>query len=659
MKKNIRNFCIIAHIDHGKSTLSDRMLEVTWTIRKSEKTQVLDKMELEQERWITIKLTPVRMDWKDHQFNLIDTPGHVDFQYEVSRSLASVEGAILIVDASQWIQAQTLSTLYQAMEQDLQIIPVLNKIDLPAANPEKVANEIEQLIWIPKEEVLAVSGKTWEWVEKLLDAVIDRIPCPENESFIEENGTEIQLDWVTRALIFDSIYDPYKWVVSYVKVVNWEIKIWDRLALPHTENDIAATEVWFFSPDYSKSKFLKEWEIWYIVTGEKSVREVSIGDTLVSWVRYKEFDEIKKYAIPWFKGVIPFVYAGLYPIETTEYDKLKDSLEKLSMNDSAIVYTMEDSKALWLWFRCGFLGMLHMDIIKERLSREFDIETIFTTPTVAYLVRAKTKSLDIIKSWSATQILIKTWYWKTVLELEDELSFLDFEDLSTDQILDKYSHILDWWVLVNSGADMIAQWECDEIFEPIAEVEIVGPTEFTGEIMGLCQDYRWEIRNMESLDQTRTVWKYRLPMGEIIVDFYDKLKSITKWYATMNYEFKEYKAWDLVKLDIFVNGDVIEALSWIVHKDKSYYMWREIVKKLKELIPKHMFAVPIQAWVWNKMIARETISAMRKDVIAKCYGWDISRKKKLLKKQKEGKKKMKSIGKVNVPGDVFIKMVGR
>lgn len=653
MKKNIRNFCIIAHIDHWKSTLSDRMLEITQTIRKSEKTQVLDKMELEQERWITIKLTPVRMNWKNYQFNLIDTPGHVDFQYEVSRSLASVEGAILLVDASQWIQAQTLSTLYQAMEQDLQIIPVLNKIDLPAANPEKVANEIEQLIWIPKEEVLAVSGKTWEWVEELLDVVIDRIPAPDDVECESENKN------ISRALIFDSVYDPYKWVVSYIKMVNGNIKTWEKLALPHTENEIVATEVGFFAPDYVKNKQLNEWEIGYIVTWEKSVREVSIWDTLLWNIKFKDFEEIKKYAIPGFKWVVPFVYAWLYPIETTEYDKLKDSLEKLSMNDSAIEYTMEDSKALWLGFRCGFLWMLHMDIIKERLSREYNIETIFTTPTVAYLVKAKNKSLDIIKSGSTTQVLIKTWYWKTVLELEGELSFLDFENLSTDQILDKYSEILNWWILVNSGAEMIAQWECEQIFEPIAEVEIVWPSEFTGEIMGLCQEYRWEIRNMENLDQTRTVWKYNLPMWEIIVDFYDKLKSITKWYATMNYEFKEYKQWDLVKLDIFVNWDVIEALSWIVHKEKSYYMWREIVKKLKDLIPRHMFAVPIQAWVWNKMIARETIPAMRKDVIAKCYWWDVSRKKKLLKKQKEWKKKMKSIWKVNVPGDVFIKMVWR
>jgi len=665
----IRNFCIIAHIDHWKSTLADRMLEMTGTIRKSDKNQVLDRMDLEQERWITIKLTPARMRWKWYEFNLIDTPGHVDFQYEVSRSLASVEWAILLVDASQWIQAQTLSTLYQAIDQNLEIIPVLNKIDLPAANPERVAQEIENLVWIDKSEIIAVSGKTGQNVEQVLDIIIEKIKDP--NTFKKENKKKFQnpefwalnSETINRALIFDSVYDTYKWVVSYVKVVDWEIKPWTKIYLANSKNIITPTEVGYFSPDYSKDDSLKEWQIWYIVTWEKSVRDAQIWDTLLSWISKDKLEDtvfLKSLAIPWFRKSKPFVYAWVYPIDTTEYDKLKDSLEKLSLNDSSIEYTMEDSKALWLGFRCGFLWMLHMDIIKERLHREFNVETIFTTPTVVYLVKSRNLSLEKIKSWANITELVKTWYYKhIIMSSSREFTTEGHKNLSTWELIEKYSEELKPRMIVKAGSDILEQGIIEEIYEPISEVEIVWPQEFAWEIMNLCQNYRWEMRNMEHLDETRVVWKYLMPMGEIIIDFYDKLKSATKGFATMNYEFQKYRQSDLVKLDIFLNNEKIEALSMIIHKDNSYYQWREIVKKLKELIPRHMFVIPVQAGIWNKMIARENIPAMRKDVIAKCYGWDVSRKRKLLQKQKEWKKKMKAMWSVNVPGDVFIKMVAK
>ncbi|HRX64112.1 MAG TPA: GTP-binding protein, partial [Candidatus Absconditabacterales bacterium] len=653
----------------GKSTLADRMLEMTGTIRKSDKNQVLDRMDLEQERGITIKLTPARMRWKGYEFNLIDTPGHVDFQYEVSRSLASVEGAILLVDASQGIQAQTLSTLYQAIDQNLEIIPVLNKIDLPAANPERVAQEIENLVGIDKSEIIAVSGKTGQNVEQVLDIIIEKIKDP--NTFKKENKKKFQnpefgalnSETINRALIFDSVYDTYKGVVSYVKVVDGEIKPGTKIYLANSKNIITPTEVGYFSPDYSKDDSLKEGQIGYIVTGEKSVRDAQIGDTLLSGISKDKLEDtvfLKSLAIPGFRKSKPFVYAGVYPIDTTEYDKLKDSLEKLSLNDSSIEYTMEDSKALGLGFRCGFLGMLHMDIIKERLHREFNVETIFTTPTVVYLVKSRNLSLEKIKSGANITELVKTGYYKhIIMSSSREFTTEGHKNLSTGELIEKYSEELKPRMIVKAGSDILEQGIIEEIYEPISEVEIVGPQEFAGEIMNLCQNYRGEMRNMEHLDETRVVWKYLMPMGEIIIDFYDKLKSATKGFATMNYEFQKYRQSDLVKLDIFLNNEKIEALSMIIHKDNSYYQGREIVKKLKELIPRHMFVIPVQAGIGNKMIARENIPAMRKDVIAKCYGGDVSRKRKLLQKQKEGKKKMKAMGSVNVPGDVFIKMVAK
>lgn len=659
---NIRNFCIIAHIDHWKSTLADRMLEVTWAIRKLDHNQVLDRMDIEQERWITIKLTPARMQWKWYEFNLIDTPGHVDFQYEVSRSLAAVEGAILLVDASQWIQAQTLSVLYQAIDQNLVIIPVLNKIDLPAANPERVAKELENLIWIDAWEIIKVSWKTWENVDQVLDAIIERIQDPKDfkiwhpkKYWTLDNEKQESSPNLTRALIFDSVYDQYKWVLAYVKIINGEMKAWNTLHLVHSENIITPTEVGYFTPEYKSDKILKEGQIWYIVTWEKSVREVQIWDTIVTNDTLKEWISKRSCIIPGFKKVKPFVYAGVYPIDSTDYDKLKDSLDKLSLNDSAIEYDLEDSKALGFWFRCGFLGMLHMDIIKERLIREYGMDTIFTIPTVVYLVRSKNLSIDTIKLGNNVQSLIKTWLWKQIVtdkEKYNEAEFINW--IPTELQLE-----LKPWLVVKSGADMVEQWLIEDILEPIATVEIVWPQEFAWNVMQLCQEYRWKLKHMDYIDTTRVVRYYELPMGEIIIDFYDRLKSATKWYATMNYEFKNYQEADLVKLDIFINNEKVEALSWVVHKDNAYGKGRDAVERLKELIPRHMFSVPIQAGIWTKMIARETISAMKKDVLAKCYGWDVSRKRKLLEKQKEWKKRMKSIWNVNVPSDVFIKMVAR
>lgn len=663
---DIRNFCIIAHIDHGKSTLADRMLEITKTIHKTDHAQMLDTMELEQERGITIKMTPARMHWKDHEFNLIDTPGHADFQYEVSRSLSAVEGVILLVDASQGIQAQTLSTLYMAMEQWLEIIPVLNKIDLPAADPERVAQEIENTIGLDASEILKISAKTGEWVEAVLDAIINRIPAP-----VEE----ITKGLSTKALIFDSVYDKYKGVVNYIKVTEGSIKAWDTLYLAHSQTTIVVPEVGFVNPQYQKDKKLSAGQIGYVVTGLRGVRDAKIGDTIIGIARGEDnpfdinvlkrgvYDQLLPHTIAGFDKATPFVFAWVYPIDSSDYDTMKESFEKLILNDSAVEYQHETSSALWFGFRCGFLWMLHMDIIKERLSREFGMETIFTTPTVIYLVKAKSFNIPEIKNGSNIMELVKSGLFVHILSnFTWKISPEDQKYIAThtdDEIATKYQKILHPWVVVRSWADMIPKWAIDTMYEPMAEVEIVWPQEYAGAIMTLTQDYRGKLVSMEYLDETRVVWKYIMPMGEIIIDFNDKLKSSTKGFGTMNYEFKKYQASKLVKLDIFINGDAVEAFSLILHQDKAYGVGKEITEKLKKLIPKHMFPIPIQAGIGTKMIARETIPAMRKDVIAKCYGGDISRKKKLLKKQKEGKKRMKAMGNVNVPGDVFIKMVQR
>ena len=596
------------------------------------------------------------MQYKKYEFNLIDTPGHVDFQYEVSRSLAAVEGVVLLVDASQGIQAQTLSTLYMAIDQNLEIIPILNKIDLPAANPERVAQEIENIIGIDKDQIIKISAKTWENVDLVLDAIIDRIQDPisfkkNNQKKFRSNSEHNSLTnnqmtnpWLSRALIFDSVYDPYKGILSYIKIIEGNFKANQEVQLIHSDKIIKPTEVGYFDPEYATDKYLSEGQIGYIVTWEKSVRDAQIWDTIINWIKTKETSELQPYVIPWFKTAKPYVYAGVYPIETSDYDKLKESLQKLSLNDSAIEYDLEDSKALWFGFRCGFLGMLHMDIIKERLSREYNIETIFTIPTVVYLIKAKNLSIDAIKSG------------KNVKDIKE--ANLD-QYIPLDENKPHNNISLKPRISVKSWSDMIEQGNIETILEPIAEVEIVWPQEFAWNIMALCQEHRGEMSNMEYLDETRVVRHYQIPLAEIIIDFYDKLKSSTKWYATMNYEFKEYRPADLVKLDIFINNELMEALSWIVHKDKSYQQGREIVKKLKKLIPRHLFSVPIQAWISSKMIARETIGAVKKDVIAKCYWWDISRKRKLLEKQKEWKKKMKALWSVSVPSDIFIKLVTR
>jgi len=639
----IRNFCIIAHIDHGKSTLADRMLELTAVVKKVSNAQMLDTMDIEQERGITIKLTPARMVRKGIELNLIDTPWHVDFQYEVSRSLAAVEGAVLLVDASQGIQAQTLSTLYAAMEHNLTIIPVLNKIDLPAANPERVADEIENLLGIDRSDIIQISAKTGMNVDQVLDAIIARIPAP-----------TIDPTQGHKALIFDSVYDPYRGVMVYVKVVSGSFSKGVPCQLIHSDTDMSPTEVGALTPGYLPTQTLSAGQIGYIVTGKKSVRDAQIGDTIVTWLPPKlAWSERLTYAISGFKKVKPFVYAWVYPVETNEYDKLADAFGKLVLNDSAVDCSPENSGALGLGFRCGFLGMLHMDIIKERLAREYCVETVFTTPTVPYIVKIKETSWRMLQGSDNLAKLWDSGLWREVDRLCGRESKLWTKDSFLTQPGDTYA----LWTVVTSGADMMDKAHIEAVYEPMTEAEIVAPSEYTGAIMALCQDHRASLKAMEHIDQTRVIWRYAFPLGELIIDFYDKLKSATKGYATMNYEAKHYTDSNLVKLDILINGDVVEAFSMIVHADKAYSVGKDLVERLKVLIPRHLFAIPVQAASGTKIIARETIPAIRKDVLSKCYGWDVSRKRKLLEKQKEGKKKMKAMGNVNVPSDIFLKMV--
>jgi len=627
-------------------------------------------MDLEQERWITIKLTPVRMQWKGYELNLIDTPGHVDFQYEVSRSLAAVEWVILLVDASQGIQAQTLSTLYQALEHDLIIIPVLNKIDLPAADPERRAQELEHLIGIDREQIIAISAKTWQNVSLVLDEIIKRIPSPHYGqedlqhpksnpgSPSQSRRPELDAGSFSRALIFDSIYDPYKGVVSYVKVTEWEIYPYRPLHLIHSRITINPTEVGHFSPNYVSNKKITAWQIWYVVTWLKSVRDAKVGDTMLTGIKKTKDNTLTQYSIPWFKIATPFIFAWVYPLDTNDYNKLLESIEKLIINDSAISYEHEKSNALGQWFRCWFLGTLHMDIVSERLKREFKTETIFTLPNVTYLVKIKQfKSNEKMLSWYNIKELITSSMYKHILKNNQWGD--KTKDLSPEEIYEQYYDILKPRLVINSWADMPENGMIEEILEPFSHVEIVWPEEFTWAIMQLCQEYRAIMKGMEYLDKTRLIRKYDMPMGEIIIDFYDKLKSSTKWYATMNYEFAYYLSSDLVRLDLYVNNERVESLSMVSHKNNAYHLGKNIVTRLKELIPKHLFPIPIQAGIGTRIVARETISAMRKDVIAKCYGGDVSRKRKLLSKQKEGKKKMKAIWKVSVPQDIFIQLLKR
>lgn len=589
MKSNIRNFSIIAHIDHGKSTLADRFLELTNTFdNRSNVSQVLDNMELEKERGITIKLNAVSLDYKGYTLNLIDTPGHVDFSYEVSRSLAACEGAILVVDASQGIEAQTLANLYLALENDLTIIPVINKIDLPNANVPKVKEELVKTLGFKEEEILLCSAKTGIGVKEILDAVIERI----NPPVIKENAP-------LKALIFDSHFDSYKGVVLLVKVTEGSIKVKDKIYMMQKGSSFEVTEVGVNKITNKALEKLSSGMVGYVAAAIKDITKVAVGDTIT----LKDNPALKP--LHGYKPMKPMVFSGIFPIEASKYDDLKEALEKLKLNDASLEFTPENSVALGFGFRTGFLGLLHMDIILERLEREFNLETIATTPSVVY---------------------------KVGLTSGEEIE-------------------------VSSPNEMPEKVKISYIKEPYIYTNIISPTEFIGPIMTLCQNKRGIYDTTEYIDETRVNIHYYIPLGEIIYDFYDKLKSYTKGYASFDYEVSDYRVSKLVKMDILLNGDIVDALSVIVHEDFAYNKGREIVTKLRKTIPRQMFEVPIQASIGSKVIARENVSAMKKNVLAKCYGGDVSRKRKLLEKQKEGKKKMKMIGSVEVPKEAFLKLL--
>ena len=591
-QKNIRNFSIIAHIDHGKSTLADRLIEKTGVLSQREmEEQVLDNMDIERERGITIKSQAVRMKYKakdgqEYTFNLIDTPGHVDFNYEVSRSLAACDGAILVVDASQGVEAQTLANVYLAIENDLEILPVINKIDLPNARPEEVKHEIEDIIGIPAMDAPCISAKSGLNVEEVLERIVTDLPAPKGD----ENAK-------TKCLIFDSYYDNYKGAVAYVRVVDGKVKVGDEIKLMATGKTFTVAEVGYFAPgQYMPVQEIQAGEVGYIAASIKSLTDIHVGDTIT--IKENPAEE----PLPGYKKVTPMVYCGLYPIDGSEYENLKIALEKLQLNDAALEYEPETSAALGFGFRCGFLGLLHLEIIEERLDREFDLGLITTAPSVIYKVHK-----------------------------------------TSGEILDIYNPV-----------DLPPQAEIAYMEEPIVTANIMTPKEYVGNIMDICQNRRGTFIDMKYLDDTRVTLIYDIPLNEIIYDFFDTLKSRTKGYASFDYEFKEYRESKLVKLDIHVNGEPVDALSFIVFKDNAYTRGKKMVEKLKEVIPRQLFAIPLQAVVGGTIIARETISAMRKDVLAKCYGGDVSRKKKLLQKQKEGKKRMKSLGNVEVPQEAFL-----
>ena len=589
MKSNIRNISIIAHIDHGKSTLADRFLELTNTFdNRSNVSQVLDNMELEKERGITIKLNAVSLDYKGYTLNLIDTPGHVDFSYEVSRSLAACEGAILVVDASQGIEAQTLANLYLALENDLTIIPVINKIDLPNANVPKVKEELVKTLGFKEEEILLCSAKTGIGVKEILDAVIERI-----------NPPVIKEDAPLKALIFDSHFDSYKGVVLLVKVTEGSIKVKDKIYMMQKGSSFEVTEVGVNKITNKALEKLSSGMVGYVAAAIKDITKVAVGDTIT----LEDNPALKP--LHGYKPMKPMVFSGIFPIEASKYDDLKEALEKLKLNDASLEFTPENSVALGFGFRTGFLGLLHMDIILERLEREFNLETIATTPSVVY---------------------------KVGLTSGEEIE-------------------------VSSPNEMPEKVKISYIKEPYIYTNIISPTEFIGPIMTLCQNKRGIYDTTEYIDETRVNIHYYIPLGEIIYDFYDKLKSYTKGYASFDYEVSDYRVSKLVKMDILLNGDIVDALSVIVHEDFAYNKGREIVTKLRKTIPRQMFEVPIQASIGSKVIARENVSAMKKNVLAKCYGGDVSRKRKLLEKQKEGKKKMKMIGSVEVPKEAFLKLL--
>ena len=593
MKSNIRNFSIIAHIDHGKSTLADRFLELTnaYSNRNNE-TQILDNMELEKERGITIKLNAVSLNYNyqgnDYILNLIDTPGHVDFSYEVSRSLASCEGAILVVDASQGIEAQTLANLYLALENDLTIIPVINKIDLPNANVEKVKNELIKTLGFKENEILLCSAKTGLGVKEILETVIEKVPAP-----------VINKEKPLRALIFDSHYDPYKGVVLLVKVVDGKIKVKDKIKMMATSSVFEVTELGINRLTNISQTELSSGMVGYVCAAIKDITKVAVGDT-ITLENNEALEPLKGY-----KKMKPMVFSGIFPTETNKYDELKEALEKLKLNDAALTFSPETSIALGFGFRVGFLGLLHMDIILTRLEREFNLETIATSPSVVY---------------------------KVMLTSGEEIE-------------------------ISSPNEMPEKVKISYIKEPYIYTNIIAPTEFIGPIMTLCQNKRGIYDTTEYIDETRVNIHYYIPLGEIIYDFYDKLKSSTKGYASFDYEISDYRVSKLVKMDILLNGQIVDALSVIVHEDFAYQKGKDIVNKLRKTIPRQMFEVPIQASIGSKIIARENVSAMKKNVLAKCYGGDVSRKRKLLEKQKEGKKRMKMIGSVEVPKEAFLSIL--
>lgn len=590
----IRNFCIIAHIDHGKSTLADRMMELTGTVSlRDMENQLLDTMDIERERGITIKATAVRMfythtDGKRYMLNLIDTPGHVDFTYEVSRALAACEGAILVVDATQGIEAQTLANVYLALDNDLEIVPVVNKIDLPSAQPDLVIKEIEDVIGLPAEDAPLISAKNGTNVGEVLGRVVEMIPPPGGDE-----GAPLQ------ALIFDSIYDNYKGALSYVRVKNGTVRAGMRIRSMATRNEFEVTEVGVFTPALKPTDSLSAGEVGYIAASIKSVAETKVGDTITN------AENPAKEALPGYKHANPMVFCGIYPADGADYEPLRDALDKLVLNDASLTYEPELSLALGFGFRCGFLGLLHMEIIQERLEREFDLDLITTAPSVIYRV-VKTDGTELV---------------------------------------------------IDNPSNLPPATEIQTMEEPMVEAHIMTPSEYVGTIMELCQERRGVFIDMTYMEETRVNIKYDLPLNEIIYDFFDQLKSRSRGYASFDYELKEYRRSDLVKLDFLLNGDICDALSTIVHKDRAYAKGRAVAEKLQEVIPRQQFEVPIQAAIGSKIIARETVRALRKDVLAKCYGGDITRKKKLLEKQKEGKKRMRQVGTVSVPSEAFMSVL--
>jgi len=587
----IRNFCIIAHIDHGKSTLADRLLQVTGTISDREmQDQALDDMDLERERGITIKSHAIQMNYKfdgsDYVLNLIDTPGHVDFSYEVSRSIAACEGALLIVDASQGIEAQTISNLYLALENDLEIIPVLNKMDLPGAMPDEVSDQIVDLIGCSLDDIIPASGKTGLGVDKVLEAVVKRVPAPTGDP-----GAPLQ------AMIFDSVFNPFRGIIAYFRVLNGEINKGDRVKFVNTEKEYFADEVGVLKLDLNPTKTVKTGDVGYIISGIKQAKEVKVGDTITTVSNPCDS------AITGFEDVKPMVFAGIYPVDTEDYEELRTSMEKLQLNDASLVFEPESSAALGFGFRCGFLGMLHMEIIQERLEREFNMTVITTVPNVSYRAFLKKDQKEVI---------------------------------------------------VNNRSELPDPSKTEYVEEPYIKAQVITKSEFVGQIMNLCIDKRGELTNQVYLTQDRVEISFEMPLGEIVFDFYDKLKTVSRGYASFDYFPIGYQKSDLIKLDLLLNGDPVDALSALVHRSNAHDLGKKICLKLKELIPRQQFEIPIQAAIGAKIVARETIKALRKDVTAKCYGGDITRKRKLLEKQKKGKKRMRQVGNVEIPQAAFL-----